>query len=207
MIGIVDYGSGNLYNLQRGVRAAGAAALLVSAPEQALACRALLLPGVGAFGDGMRKLRQDRLDEVVKGFAESGRPLLGICLGMQMLFSRSRELGQHEGLGVIAGEVDVIPPEPGLAVPHVGWEPLAAVTAHPLLVGIGPHQEVYFAHSFVCHPEDERTVAARVAYGSRQFAAVVAQAHIMGCQFHPEMSAAAGLRILDNFLRIVHDAH
>lgn len=207
MIGIVNYGSGNLYNLQRGVRAAGTSALLVSMPAQVLACRALLLPGVGAFGDGMRKLRQARLDEAVTTFLGFGRPLLGICLGMQLLFSRSQEFGRHEGLGVMSGEVEAIPPEPGLAVPHVGWEPLAAATAHPLLAGIGPQQEVYFAHSFVCRPQDQGTVVARVAYGSRQFTAAVARDNVMGCQFHPEMSAEAGIRILKNFLRIAYGAH
>lgn len=204
-IGIVDYGSGNIYNLQRGVRAAGAVASLVTAPEALLACDALLLPGVGAFGDGMRKLREAGLEAPVKQFAASGRPLLGICLGMQMLLSRSEELGVHEGFGLIPGEVVALPRGAGVAVPHVGWEPLAAGEAgHALLDGVEPAQEFYFTHSFVCRPQDERAVIARCAYGGQRFAAVVARDNVMGCQFHPEMSSAAGLRVLENFLRGSH---
>jgi len=202
-IGILDYGVGNLYNLQRSVRAAGFSATIISQPEQVLACDYLLLPGVGAFGDGIQKMRQAHVDEAVRAYAASGRPLLGICLGMQLLLSVSYELGTYEGLGLIPGDVRPIPVTDGVMVPHVGWERVVACQArgHKLLSGCQAREEFYFAHSFVCQPKDERVVVAWFGYGPNRFAGILAsEENIMGCQFHPEMSSAAGIRILRNFL-------
>jgi len=202
MIGIVDYGVGNLHNLERGVRAAGCDAVFVDEPQALLGCDALLLPGVGAFGESMRRLRAAHLDHALQRYAASGRPLLGICLGMQLLLSRSQELGTHEGLGLIPGDVVAMVPSEGLAVPHVGWGPLIAARPwrRTLLDGVTERQEFYFTHSFVCRPIDERAVLARASYGSRQFTAVLANTNVMGCQFHPEMSAEAGIHMLGTFL-------
>jgi glutamine amidotransferase len=160
----------------------------------------VVLPGVGAFGDGMAHLRARELVQPVLRQVEAGKPLLGICLGMQLLFEESEEMGQHTGLGLLPGRV-VRFPEGDLKVPHIGWNQLQ-VRDDPLLAGIGDGSYAYFVHSYYVAPAQGQDVLATTEYGI-QFAAVVGRARVWGAQFHPEKSQEVGLRLLQNFTQLV----
>ncbi|MBN1656799.1 MAG: imidazole glycerol phosphate synthase subunit HisH [Anaerolineae bacterium] len=200
MIAIVDYGVGNLRSVQKALEQVGAAATVTSRAADLDAARGIVLPGVGAFGDGMASLRGRGLAAPVLAQAARGKPLLGICLGMQMLFEESEEMGQHAGLGLLRGKV-VRFADPALKVPHVGWNQIE-VRPHPLLAGIAPGAYAYFVHSYYVVPAEAGDVLATTEYGV-EFASVVGRDRVWGAQFHPEKSQEVGLRILANFSRLV----
>ena len=199
MIAIVDYGVGNLFSLKSSFAAIGREAVVTGDPEVIRGSERILLPGVGAFADAAEKLRSSRLDILMKDMAASGKPLMGICLGMQMLFDKSYEFGEHKGLGLIPGEVrpiaDVI--SPGLKIPHIGWNALNIKKEHPLLKYVRQGDCVYFVHSYYATGCDESIIAA--SEYSAELTAAVARGNICGCQFHPEKSGEVGLKILKAF--------
>ncbi len=202
MIAIVDYGVGNLFSLNSSLRSIGADILVTSDAQKLRDAQKIILPGVGAFSDAAAKLRRDGLDQVVLEQAKAGKPLLGICLGMQMLLDRSLEYGEHRGLGLIPG--DVVPMAPvlprGYKVPHIGWNALQFPQdkpASPLFRHIKEGDCVYFVHSFYGTNCAEHTIAT-AEYGA-QLTAAVAKDNVFGCQFHPEKSGAVGLKILQAF--------
>ena len=199
MIAIVDYGVGNLFSLQSSLKMIGAEAVVTGDAAVIAAADRIILPGVGAFGDAAAKLRASGMDKAVIREAAAGKPLLGICLGMQLLFDKSYEYGQHEGLGLIRGSIigmeGTIPPE--LKIPHIGWNALHLVGEHPLWKYIKNGDFVYFVHSFY-GTDCADSVIATAEYG-RELTAAVAQGNVMGCQFHPEKSGEVGLNILKAF--------
>lgn len=200
MIAIVDYGVGNLFSLKSSLAMIGVEAIVTGRAEDLRAAEKIILPGVGAFEDAANKLRATGLDAVVVEQAKAGKPLLGICLGMQMLFDRSFEYGEHNGLGLIAGDVvdmrPVVPAE--LKVPHIGWNALKLKQpVHPLFQKIKEGDCVYFVHSFYAANCEEASIAT-AEYGA-ELTAAVASGNVMGCQFHPEKSGEVGLNILRAF--------
>jgi len=195
MIGIIDYGVGNLFSLRSSFAAIGAEAFVSADPAELAKADKLVLPGVGAFEDAANKLRQSGLDKFVRTQAAAGKPLLGICLGMQLLFEKSYEYGCHEGLGLLKGEVVPMAGKVGLKIPHMGWNALE-VKSGRLLNGLDG-QYVYFVHSFFAEGCEE-SLAAVTDYGI-PITAAVERGNIFGCQFHPEKSGTVGLQILKNF--------
>jgi len=200
MIAIVDYGVGNLFSLKSSLSMIGADAIITRKADDLRTADKIILPGVGAFEDAANKLRATGLDAVVIEQAKAGKPLLGICLGMQMLFDRSFEYGEHKGLGLIAGDViDMRPQVPAnLKVPHIGWNALNLTKpVHPLFRYIKEGDCVYFVHSFYAANCEEATIAT-AEYGT-SLTAAVASGNVYGCQFHPEKSGKVGLNILRAF--------
>ena len=202
MIAIVDYGVGNLFSLNSSLEMIGAESIVTADPEVLRKADRILLPGVGAFEDAARKLRESGLAELLKELAATGKPLLGICLGMQMLFEKSYEYGEHEGLGLIPGNVrpirDVIPAD--YKIPHIGWNGLHFQQENPLFKYLKEGDCVYFVHSFYAADCEEYTVAT-AEYGA-ELTAAVAKGNVYGCQFHPEKSGNVGLAILKAFSEI-----
>jgi glutamine amidotransferase len=208
---IVDYGIGNLFSVARSLEKCGAQVVLGSKPDEIAQAQRLVLPGVGAFCQGMQGLRERDLIEPILDFAASGRPLLGICLGMQMLFSSSTEFGEHQGLGLIDGQIIPIEPKDetghAMKVPHIGWTPLVQPPGRSswqgsVLKNLTPGTYAYFVHSFTAEPTHEVDRLADAHYGSARISAAVQRNNIFGCQFHPEKSASAGLRIVQSFLEL-----
>ena len=199
MVAIVDYGVGNLFSLQRSFAAIGQEAVVTADPKTLEKADKLLLPGVGAFGDAAQKLRSSGLDKVVVAEAKKGKPLMGICLGMQLLFEEGYEYGIHKGLGLIPGKVvamkGVIPE--ALKIPHMGWNALDFQKESPLFSHIKDKDCVYFVHSFYA-TDCEEAVIATAQYGA-PLTAAVQKGNIFGCQFHPEKSGTVGLNILRAF--------
>ena len=197
MVGIIDYGVGNLFSLRSSFRAIGEAAFVSSNPAELEKADRLVLPGVGAFEDAASKLRASGLDGFVRQQAAAGKPLLGICLGMQMLFEKSYEYGEHEGLGLLKGQVVPMAGriDPVLKIPHMGWNALEVKQGRLLAEVDGQH--VYFVHSFYAEG-CEASLAAVTEYGI-PITAAVEQGNIFGCQFHPEKSGHVGLSILRKF--------
>ncbi len=203
MVAIVDYGVGNLFSLECSLNAIGAQVVITADPEVLKNADQVLLPGVGAFEDAAKKLRESGLDAVIKELAASGKPLLGICLGMQLLFEKGFEYGEHEGLGLIKGEVrpiaEVIPE--GLKIPHIGWNALHFEgEKSPIFRYLDEGDFVYFVHSFYGKNEDG-SVIATAEYGAHLTAAV-GRGNVFGCQFHPEKSGNVGLKILKAFCEV-----
>ncbi|WP_300365187.1 imidazole glycerol phosphate synthase subunit HisH [Hydrogenimonas sp.] len=201
MIAIIDYNMGNLASVRNALEKIGAASKVVSDPEEVGRFDKMLLPGVGAFGDAMEHLKQNGMDEAVKAFAKSGKPMLGICLGMQLLFSRSHEFGMHEGLKLIPGEV--VPFDTNLfdkphKIPHMGWNELFVQKETPLFAGMPRDFYLYFVHSFHAVTTDEYAIG-RTWYGY-EFVSAVQNGNIFGIQPHPEKSHDNGLKILKNFI-------
>ncbi len=200
MIAIIDYGVGNLFSLRSSFAHIGQEAIVTGDADVLRTADRLILPGVGAFSDAVKKLRSTGLDQVVMEQANSGKPLLGICLGMQMLFEKSYEYGEHQGLGLLKGEIvpmkGSIPPQ--LQIPHIGWNPLHFhQTDCPIFSDVKEGDCVYFVHSFYAeHCED--SLVATAEYGI-PLTAAVAKENIYGCQFHPEKSGTVGLNILRAF--------
>ena len=200
MIAIVDYGVGNLFSLKSSLSMIGADAIVTGSADDLRAAVKIILPGVGAFEDAAKKLRATGLDEVVIEQARAGKPLLGICLGMQMLFDRSFEYGEHKGLGLISGDViDMRPKIPqALKVPHIGWNALILKQQHhPLFRYTKEGDCVYFVHSFY-GANCEKDTLATAEYGA-ELTAAVGSGNVVGCQFHPEKSGSVGLNILRAF--------
>ncbi len=194
---IIDYGVGNFRNVQKAFEAIGAAAEISDSVKHVEQAEAVILPGVGAFGDAINNLRQRGLDKPVLTAVQSGKPLLGICVGLQLLFDESEEMGQHRGLGLLPGKVVRFPP--GLTVPHMGWNQIEPEHDHPLLDNIAPGDFAYFAHSYYVAPADRHDIVAYTNYGQR-FASIVAKENVCAIQFHPEKSQQVGLQILKNFV-------
>ena len=204
MIAIVDYGVGNLFSLKSSLAAIGAEAVVTGDADMLRRADKILLPGVGAFGDAADKLHATGLDAVIVDEAKNGKPLMGICLGMQLLFDKGFEYGEHAGLGLIPGEVrpiaEVIPAD--YKIPHIGWNALLfSENKSPLFHYIKEGDCVYFVHSYYLEAEDPSIVKAVTEYGTTIHASVE-QGNVFACQFHPEKSSEAGLTILRNFLKI-----
>ena len=202
MIAIIDYGVGNLFSLASSFRAVGADICVTGNESDIKKCERIVLPGVGAFADAAAKLRQSGLDGVIKREVSSGKPLLGICLGMQLLFEKSYEYGCHEGLSLVPGEVRPIDSmiTPGLKVPHIGWNALSFTANEPLFKYIKEGDCVYYVHSFYGKDCDESTIASS-EYGIK-ITGAVRNGKVYGTQFHPEKSGEVGLNILRAFLEV-----
>ena len=202
MIAIVDYGVGNLFSLCSSLEFIGAKAIVTPNADDLRAADKIILPGVGAFADAAEKLRLSGLDKVIKEEAAKGKPLMGICLGMQMLFEKSHEYGVHEGLSLLQGEV--IPMagyiDPSLKIPHIGWNALHVRREHPLFKYVKENDCVYFVHSYFAAGCEDSLIAT-AEYGE-ELTAAVAKENVMGCQFHPEKSGEVGLNILRGFCEL-----
>ena len=199
-IAILDYGMGNLRSVEKALEKVGAEAEITSDPEAAEGADGVILPGVGAFPKAMERVREIGLDELVARRIDAGRPVLGICLGMQLLFDSSSENEGASGIGLMEGPVGPLSAN-GYKVPHIGWSPVRWEHDSELTEGLGPEPPFYFVHSFVPRPSEHANVLGTAAYGER-FTCAVEQAPLYGVQFHPEKSSAAGLRLLENFARI-----
>ncbi len=198
---MIDYGGSNLRSAQKAFEFVGADLTVTANPEEIRNAKKLVLPGVGAFGAGMNALRERGLVDPIQETVAKGIPILGICIGMQFLFDESDEMGQHQGLGLIPGQVTRFPNN-GLKVPHMGWNQLEHDSSHFLLQGVEQGAYTYFVHSYYCAPNDGDNVVASTEYG-RPFCAIVAHKNIYGIQFHPEKSHKIGLRIIQNFVEAV----
>ncbi len=198
MIKIVDYGMGNLRSVQKAFESLGVAASIAAAPAELRHAEKLVLPGVGAFRDAIAELKKQDLVRPVLDHIASGKPFLGICLGLQLLMDVSYEDGQWEGLGVVPGTVVRFADQPGLKVPHMGWNQLEIAQESPLLAGIPGDASFYFVHSYYVVPREESIVAARTTYGTR-FVSMISRGTMFATQFHPEKSQRVGLKLLENF--------
>lgn len=198
---IVDYGMGNLRSVQKAFEKVGHAAQIVSEPAQVGEAAKLVLPGVGAFGDAITRIREAGLAEPILDHLNRGRPFLGICLGLQLLFAKSYEGGEYAGLGLFDGEVTCFSPTPGVKVPHMGWNQLRLLRRAPLFESIVDGASVYFVHSYYPVPRDPSIVAAETNYPD-PFASVIWRDNVLATQFHPEKSQTVGLAMLTNFARM-----
>jgi glutamine amidotransferase len=202
MIAIIDYGVGNLFSLKSSFAAIGAEAVVTSDEKVIAEADHIILPGVGAFEDAARKLRESGMADVVRKEAAAGKPILGICLGMQLMFDKGYEYGEHEGLGLIHGNVrpiaDVIPAD--YKIPHIGWNALKFTKESPLFKYINEGDYVYFVHSYYAADCDE-SVLATTEYGA-ELTAAAANGCVYGCQFHPEKSGTVGMKILKAFVEL-----
>ncbi len=198
-VAILDYGVGNLRSVEKALEHIGATATISADPAEIRAADGLILPGVGAFPKAMERIRERGLDELIVERRDAGVPILGICLGLQLLFDSTTELGGAEGLGLLGGEVDDLD-SPGLKIPHIGWSPVRWEKPSRLTEGIDSETPFYLVHSFAPKPEVADLLGS-AAYGAR-FACAAERDNVFGVQFHPEKSSAAGLRLLSNFAGI-----
>ncbi|MCR5677888.1 MAG: imidazole glycerol phosphate synthase subunit HisH [Agathobacter sp.] len=203
MIAIIDYGAGNLKSVEKALLAIGKECVITRNEKEILQADHVILPGVGAFGDAMNHLKQYDLDKVIREYAQTGKPFLGICLGLQLLFEGSDESEGVEGLGLLKGEVVRIPAEPGLKIPHIGWNSLHLQNNGRLFAGMQDDPYVYFVHSYYLKAKEPQIVKATAEYGVTIHASVEKD-QIFACQFHPEKSGAVGLQILRNFTEITN---
>ena len=202
MIAIIDYDAGNIRSVEKALLALGEQPVVTRKKEEILAADKLILPGVGAFGDAMERLHQYGLVDVIReAVKDKGIPILGICLGLQLMFERSDESDGVEGLGLLKGEILKIPDSPGLKIPHMGWNSLKIKPDTCLFAQIPDGAYVYFVHSYYLKAEDPDIVAATTEYSTHIHAAVE-QGNIFACQFHPEKSSTVGLQILKNFVSL-----
>jgi len=195
---IIDYGMGNLRSVEKALETVGGHPVISGDREVVRTSQRLILPGVGAFGDAMLNLKRTDLEAAVREAVEKGTPLLGLCLGLELLFSESEEFGSHEGLNLIPGRVKKFE-EPDLRVPHVGWNQIESLRPDPLLEGIKDGAYFYFVHSFYVEPANPEDALAWTHYGSR-FCSIARRGNVWGAQFHPEKSQDAGKQLLRNFL-------
>ncbi len=198
MIAIIDYDAGNLKSVEKAFQFLGEMPLITRDKKELLAADKVVLPGVGSFGDAMGKLHQYGLVEVIREVVDRNTPFLGICLGLQLLFSESEESPGVPGLNILPGKIVRIPDGPGLKIPHIGWNSLELPKESRLFRGVGEGAYVYFVHSYYLKAEDEGMVAATTRYGVKIHAAVERE-NVFACQFHPEKSSSVGLGILKNF--------
>jgi len=198
MIQIVDYGMGNLRSVQKAFERLSVPAAICTRPAEIADCDKLILPGVGAFRDAIAELHRQEFIEPIKAHISAGKPFLGICLGLQLLFDVSYEDGTWEGLGVVRGKVVRFPEPSALKVPHMGWNAVLAAPECPLFASIPPASYYYFVHSYYVVPDDESVVVGRTEYG-QTFASVIQRGNMFATQFHPEKSQKLGLQLLKNF--------
>ncbi len=206
---IIDYGVGNLHSLQRALRHAGAKAVVSEDPEAAAKADALVLPGVGSFEAGMRGLAIRGLTDAVKRFAASGKPMLGICLGAQLLMSKGYEFGEHDGLGIVKGSVIRFPEkEVREKIPHIGWNTVREREKDgwkgTIVETLHPSFDAYFVHSYLLLPDNQADSLGVTEYGGYRFSSLVKSGTIYGCQFHPEKSGVAGLALIKHFVQSIH---
>jgi glutamine amidotransferase len=195
-LAIIDYGVGNLRSVEKAFAATGSPAVVTSDEGVLRKAERLVLPGVGAFGACMNALTERGFDTLVRERVAAGTPLLGVCVGMQLLFEESEEFGATRGLGLLPGRVRRFPDD--LIVPHVGWNQIHQRVSHPLFDGVSDASFFYFVHSYYCEPARDEVILGETDYGVT-YASVIAQENLCGVQFHPEKSQAAGLRLLTNF--------
>ena len=202
-IAVIDYDMGNLHSACKGLEKAGATTNVTDSAEDIAQADAVVLPGVGAFDPAIQHIRERNLAEPIKNAIASGKPFLGICLGLHILFDGSEE-GTEPGLGIIPGRVKRFSSEPGITIPHMGWNQLELAQPNsPLWQGIEPGAYVYFVHSYYVEPIDNSVTAATVTHGSQKVTAAIAKDNLMAVQFHPEKSSDTGLQILSNFVSLV----
>jgi len=202
-IAVIDYDMGNLHSACKGLEKAGANPIITDSPQVIAQADGVVLPGVGSFDPAMQHLQQRDLVTPIQNFVKSGKPFLGICLGLQILFESSEE-GKESGLGIIKGQVKRFQSEPDLTIPHMGWNNLDLIQAnHPLWQNLPVSPYVYFVHSYFVSPTDSQVIAAQVTHGSQTVTAAIAFENIMAVQFHPEKSSDYGLQILTNFVDFV----
>ncbi|MGB6042225.1 MAG: imidazole glycerol phosphate synthase subunit HisH [Pirellulales bacterium] len=201
MIAIVDYQMGNLRSVQKAFERVGYESIVTDDPRALADADKIVLPGVGAFQDAMSQLRNRQLIEPIRAAIDDGRPFLGVCLGLQLLFQRSFENGCHEGLGIFPGDVVAFQLPKGYKVPHMGWNQLEFDVENPLLAGVDRNSFFYFVHSFYAVPADEQVVAGRTVY-HQPFCSMVWSGNVFATQFHPEKSQANGLQLLRNFAQL-----
>ncbi len=201
MIGIIDYGMGNLHSVKNALDYLGAESFISSDTEVLQKADGLILPGVGAFEDAIQRLRDKGIDRMLQDYVNLNKPLLGICLGMQLLFDSSSEFGEHEGLGLIPGKIVKL--EVPLKVPHMGWNSLSIKQRDPLFTGLEDNAHVYFVHSYYLET-DPKYVSATTVYGKEIQVAAFSKT-VYGLQFHPEKSGDVGLQILGNYIRYVQE--
>lgn len=200
MIAIIDYGMGNIHSVAKAIQVCGGRAQVTNKKSDIKSCDKIVLPGVGAFDDALAELEKQDLAVVIKEQINGGKPFLGICLGMQILFESSQEAKNNKGLGILKGEVVKFNVKFGQKVPHMGWNDLNITADNcPLLHGINKNSQVYFCHSYYPDPADKAVIAATCDYGP-EFSCVVWKANVYGVQFHPEKSQAIGLKIMKNFV-------
>lgn len=204
-IAVIDYDMGNLHSACKGLQFAGAKTLVTDSVEDIERADGVVLPGVGAFDPAMQHLRSRHLIEPIRQIALSGKPFLGICLGLHVLFEGSEE-GSEKGLGIFPGTIRHFQPEPGLTIPHMGWNQLELTQPEcPIWKNIPPEAWVYFVHSYHAAPTDPSLNAATITHGNQTVTAAVAKGNLMAVQFHPEKSSTAGLQILSNFVSYVRE--
>lgn len=201
MIAILDYDAGNIKSVEKALIHLGQEAVITRDPDVIMASEKVILPGVGNFGDAMGKLREYKLDKVIYDVVDAGKPFLGICLGLQLLYKTSEESPGVTGLGILDGEIVRIPDAPDLKVPQIGWNSLEITPGAKLFEGIPQNSYVYFVHSYYLRAKNEAEVAARTHY-SVDIHASVEKDNVFACQFHPEKSSTVGLQILQNFINI-----
>jgi glutamine amidotransferase len=199
MIVIIDYGAGNLRSVANAIAKLGYQPRVTSDPREVVKAQAVILPGVGAAADTMANLKRLELASPIRQLATEGRPFLGICVGLQVLFTSTEEGGGHECLGIIPGQVRRLPS--GLKIPHMGWNQVKQKISHPIFEGIPDEANFYFVHSFYAEPEDRTLVAGETEYGVRLCSAI-ARGNLIATQFHPEKSGQIGLRLYDNFIKL-----
>ncbi len=203
MIAVIDYGMGNLRSVGKALEHVGADVVITGEPSKLKDSRALVLPGVGAFRDAVKNLKERGIWDVVLEEVKKGKPLLGICLGLQLLFEKSYEFGETEGLGLIKGEVIKFNLPPEFKIPHMGWNQIFKKKESPLLEGIKEGEFFYFVHSYYVKPEEEEVVLTETDYGGLFFTSSIEKDNVFATQFHPEKSQRAGLKLLENFIRFV----
>ncbi|MEN9566015.1 MAG: hypothetical protein RLZZ69_1211 [Cyanobacteriota bacterium] len=204
-LAVIDYDTGNLHSACKGLEKAGAVPRITNDAEAILAADAVVLPGVGAFDPAMRNIRERNLEETIKQAVASGKPFLGICVGLQLLFEGSAE-GIEKGLGIVPGMVHRFKSEPGITVPQIGWNQLKFNQPNHLLwQGLSPEPYVYFVNSFYAAPQESEFNSAMVTHGSQTVTAAIAHDNLMAVQFHPEKSSENGLKILSNFVNLVQN--
>ena len=204
VIAVIDYDMGNLHSVCKGLEKAGAIAQVTDSPQEISQADGVVLPGVGSFDPAMQHLKERNLVEPIKQTIASGKPFLGICLGLQILFESSEE-GQEKGLGIIKGKVHRFQSEPNLTIPHMGWNSLDLIQSqHPLWRDIPLSTYVYFVHSYYVSPVDTDVISAQVTHGTQKVTAAIAKNNLMAVQFHPEKSSEYGLQMLTNFVDLVN---